>query len=87
MNEDVENDSKLCNYYIYLFSEEINDLNSLKNNIWINLENPYLYCNISKIMINLDAKEISIITFSGTPKQNTLALYQLQKYLFNTKNT
>ena len=80
-----ENDSKLCKINIYLSSEEINHLNSLKNNIWINLENSY-HCSISKIMKNIDEQEISIITFNGTPKQNTLALYQLQKYLLDTIN-
>ena len=33
----------------------------------------------------MDEKEISLITFNGTPKQNTLAIYQLQKYLLDTK--
>ena len=37
-------------------------------------------------MKNIDNQEISLITFNGTPKQNTLALYQLQKYLLETKN-
>ena len=34
----------------------------------------------------MDEQEISLITFNGTPKQNSLALYQLQKYLLDTKN-
>jgi len=80
-----ENDSKLCKINIYLSSEEINLLDTLKNNIWINLENSY-QCSISKNMKNIDNQEISLITFNGTPKQNTLALYQLQKYLLETKN-
>ena len=83
--DDDENDSKLCTIIIYLSSEEINHLNTLKNNIWINLENSY-HCSITKIIKNIDEQEISLITFKGTPKQNTLALYQLQKYLTDTKN-
>ena len=80
-----EYDSKLCKINIYLSSEEINLLDTLKNNIWINLENTY-HCNISKNKKNIDNQEISLITFNGTPRQNTLALYQLQKYLLDTKN-
>ena len=49
------------------------------------MENSY-HCSISRNMKNIDDQEISIITFNGTPKQNTLALYQLQKYLLDTKN-
>ena len=79
-----ENDSKLCKIIINLSSEEINLLNTLKNNIWINLENTY-HCTISKEK-SIDNQDISIITFNGTPKQNSLALYQLQKYLLDTKN-
>ena len=85
--EEEQND-KLCKLKIYLSSEEINLLNNSKNendNIWINLENSF-QCSISKITKNIDGKEISLITFNGTPKQNTLALYQLQKYLLDTKN-
>ena len=81
---DEEENDKLCKIIIYLSSEEINLLDTLKNNIWINLENTY-QCNISKNKKNIDNEEISLITFNGTPKQNTLAIYQLQKYLLDTK--
>ena len=84
--EEEQND-KLCKINIYLSSEEINLLNNSKNendNIWINLENSF-QCSISKIKKFIDEKEISLITFNGTPKQNTLAIYQLQKYLLETK--
>ena len=80
-----EYDSKLCEINICLSSEEINLLNTLKNNIWINLENSY-HCSIFKNIKNIDDQEISLITFNGTPRQNTSALYQLQKYLLDTKN-
>ena len=84
---DEEENDKLCKIIIYLSSEEINLLNNSKNendNIWINLENSF-QCSISKITKIIDEKEISLITFNGTPKQNTLAIYQLQKYLLDTK--
>ena len=84
---DEEENDKLCKIIIYLSSEEINLLNNSKNendNIWINLENSS-QCSISKITKIIDEKEISLITFNGTPKQNTLAIYQLQKYLLDTK--
>jgi len=57
----------------------------LNDNILKNLENSY-ECNISKIKKNMDDQEISLISFNGTPKQNTLAIYQLQKYLLEIKN-
>ena len=85
--KDVEGNDKSCKINIYLSSEEINLLNNSKNendNIWINLENSF-QCTISKIKKFIDEKEISLITFNGTPKQNTLAIYQLQKYLLETK--
>ena len=65
-----------------LSSEEVNLLN---DNILKNLENNY-ECNISKIKKNMGDQEISLISFNGTPKQNTLAIYQLQKYLLEIKN-
>ena len=87
LSKEEEQNDKLCKLKIYLSSEEINLLNNSKNendNIWINLENSF-QCSISKITKNIDGKEISLITFNGTPKQNTLAIYQLQNYLLNTK--
>ena len=86
LEKDVEGIDKSCKINIYLSSEEINLLNNSKNdNIWIKLENSF-NCNISKIIKNIDNQEISLITFNGTPKRNTLAIYQLQKYLLDTKN-
>ena len=83
---DVEENDKSCKIIIYLSSEEIKILSdSKKDNIWINLENSF-HCNISKITKIIDNQEISLITFNGTPKQNTKAIYQLQKYLLDTKN-
>ena len=84
--DDDEND-KLCKIIIYLSSEEINLLNNSKyenDNIWINLEKSS-QCSISKITKIIDEKEISLITFNGTPKQNSSAIYRLQKYLLDTK--
>ena len=86
LTSDVEGNDKSCKIIIYLSSEEIKNLSdSKKDNIWINLENSF-HCNISKIIKIIDKEEISLITFNGTPKQNTLAIYQLQKYLLDTKN-
>ena len=83
---EVEEKDKFCKIIVYLSSEEINLLNNSKNdNIWINLENKY-QCNISKNTKNIDDQEISLISFNGTPKQNTLAIYELQKYLLEIKN-
>ena len=83
---DVKGNDKSCKINIYLPSEEIDLLNNSKNeNIWINLENSF-NISISKINKNIDNQEISLITFNGTLKQNTLAIYQLQKYLLDTKN-
>ena len=68
---------------MHLSSEEINILNNTKSendNIWINLENSF-HCSISKINKIIEDKEYSLITFNGTPKQNTLAIYKLQTYL------
>ena len=79
---EVEEKDKICKIIVYLSSEEINLLN---DNILKNLENNY-ECNISKIKKNMDDQEISLISFNGTPKQNTLAIYQLQKYLLEIKN-
>ena len=83
MAKDVEENDKICKIVIYLSSEEINILNNTKNendNIWINLENSF-HCSISKINKIIEDKEYSLITFNGTPKQNTLAIYKLQTYL------
>ena len=84
--KDVEGNDKSCKINIYLSSEEINLLNNPKyDNIWFNLEKSF-NCEISKINKNIDNQEISLITFNGTLKQNILAIYQLQKYLLDTKN-
>ena len=86
LDDDVGENDKACKIILYLSSEEINLLNNSKNNnIWINLETSFK-CNISKVTKNIDNQEISLITFNGTLKQNTLAIYQLQKYLLDTKN-
>ena len=88
LDRDEEESDKLCKIVIYLSSEEINLLNNSKNekdNIWISLEKSF-HCTISKIKKkNTDEKEISLISFNGTPKQNTMAIYQLKKYLLETK--
>ena len=81
----MEENGKLYKLIVYLSSEEMNLLNNSKyENIWKNLENTY-QCVISKITKNIDNREISLITFNGTPKQNTLAIYQLQKLLLDIK--
>ena len=83
---EVEEKDKLCKIIVYLSSEEFNLLNnSEKDNIWNNLENNY-QCNISKTTKIIDNQEISLISFNGTPNQNSLAIYQLQKYLLENKN-
>ena len=83
---EVEEKDKLCKIIVYLSSEEFNLLNnSEKDNIWNNLENNYR-CNISKTTKIIDNQEISLISFNGTPNQNSLAIYQLQKYLLEIKN-
>ena len=85
INEVEGENGKSCQIKVYLSSEEINLLNNSKyDNIWINLENSYK-CTISKTIKNMDDQEINLITFNGTPKQNTLAIYQLQKYLLDIK--
>ena len=83
---EVEEKDKLCKIIVYLSSEEFNLLNnSEKDNIWNNLENNY-QCNISKTTKIIDNQEISLISFNGSPNQNSLAIYQLQKYLLEIKN-
>ena len=83
---EVEEKDKLCKIIVYLSSEEFNLLNnSEKDNIWNNLENNY-QCNISKTTKIIDNQEISLISFNGTPNKNSLAIYQLQKYLLEIKN-
>ena len=83
---EVEKKDNIYKIIVYLTSEEVNLLDNSKNdNIWNNLENNY-QCNISKNTKNIDDQEISLISFIGTPKQNTLAIYQLQKYLLEIKN-
>ena len=83
---EVEEKDKLCKIIVYLSSKEFNLLNnSEKDNIWNNLENNY-QCNISKTTKIIDNQEISLISFNGTPNQNSLAIYQLQKYLLEIKN-
>ena len=82
---DKDESDKFCKLIVYLTSEEMNLLNNSKyDNIWNNLENSF-QCKISINTKNIDNKEISLITFNGTPKQNTLAIYQLQKYLLDIK--
>ena len=44
------------------------------------------HCTISKDIKSIDNQDISVITFNGTLKQNSLALYQLQNYISDTKN-
>ena len=84
LSEDVS--GNLCKIMLCLSPEEINLLNNIKNNnIWINLENEY-HCTISKNTKNIDGKENSFITFIGTPKQNSMAIFQLQKYLIDQSN-
>ena len=83
LTNDKEQKNESCELTIYLSADEINLLNNSKNkndNIWINLEN-YFQCSINKIIKIIDNKEINLITFNGTLKQNTFAIYQLQKYL------
>ena len=83
LTNDKEQKDESCELTIYLSDDEINLLNNAKNendNIWINFEN-YFQCSIKKIIKIIDNKEISLITFNGTLKQNTFAIYQLQKYL------
>ena len=83
---EVEEKDKICKIIVYLSSEEFNLLNnSEKDNIWNNLENNY-QCNISKTTKIIDNQEMSLISFNGTPNQNSLAIYQLQKYLLEIKN-
>ena len=89
LEKDIEDNEKLCKIVIYLSPEEINILNNTKNekneNIWINLENSF-HCSINKITKIIEDKEYSLITFNGTPKQNSLAIYQLQKNLYDSRN-
>ena len=83
---DDGNESRLCKITLQLSSEEINCLSAIDINIWNSLENTY-HCNISKIIKNIDNQEFSLITFNGTPKQNSSAMFQLQKYLLEKNNT
>ena len=68
---------------IILSLESINILKQYKNNIWLELENTY-HCSVSKKTERLNDKEISIITFTGTPEENSFALYHLQKILLSS---
>ena len=82
---DQVEDDKSCKIIVYLSSEEMNLLsNSKYGDIFVNLENSF-QCGISKSTKNIDNKEICLVSFSGTPKHNTLAIYQLQKFLLDIK--
>ena len=86
LRENLREKDKSSKIIIYLSSEEINLLNNSENdNFLINLGNAF-QCNISKISKIIDNQEIVLIEFNGSPKQNTLAIYQLQKYFLNMKN-
>ena len=54
------------------------------DNIWLNSLDSY-NCSISKTIKNMADQEINLITFNVNLKQKTLAIYQLQKYLFDSK--
>ena len=85
--ENIKKNENLCKIVISLSSDEMNILNNSGNeidNILSNLEKSFNCC-ISKIVKIIDDKEMNLITFNGTPKQNALAIYQLQKYLLNDK--
>ena len=83
----VKEKDKSCKIIVCLSSEEISLLNKNQNdNIWINLESSYK-CSVSKISKTIDNQEIiNLIVFNGSPKQNTLAIYQLQKLLLGIKS-
>lgn len=82
---DLEN----CDLDIILSLDSINNISKYyKNNLWIELETNYK-CQISKRTEKLGDREVQIITFTGTPEQNSLALFNLQNILLNyqDKNT
>ena len=82
---DLEN----CDLELILSLDSINNISKYyKNNLWIELETNYK-CQISKRTEKLGDHEVQIITFTGTPEQNSLALFNLQNILLNyqDKNT
>lgn len=82
---DLEN----CDLDLILSLDSINNISKYyKNNLWIELETNYK-CQISKRTEKLGDREVQIITFTGTPEQNSLALFNLQNILLNyqDKNT
>lgn len=76
-------DGKNCKIALCLTKEEIQHLNKFTDNIWLTLETLY-DVSIAKAVKIIDGNEITFITFSGTPKQNSSALFQLQKYFVST---
>ena len=76
-------DSSVRNLDLILSFEAIDTLSRYKNNIWIELENTY-HCSVSKKVEKVNDKEVSVITFSGTPEENSLAIYHLQKILLSS---
>lgn len=74
-----------CSLEIILYSDSINILKNYKSNLWIDLENKY-HCSISKKEEKLNGQEISIINFTGTPEENSFALYYLQTILLSDTN-
>lgn len=78
-------DSSVRNLDLILSFEAIDTLSRYKNNIWIELENTY-HCSVSKKVEKVNDKEVSVITFSGTPEENSLAIYHLQKILLSSSD-
>lgn len=78
--QNSNDEGQTCSLDLLLSSEKIDILKNYQNNIWIELENKY-HCNISKKTEKIDGKEVSIITFTGKPDENSFALFHLQTIL------
>lgn len=85
IKEEKSEDVKLS-MNIILFEDSISIINKQQTNLWIDLENQY-NCSISKKTENYNGKEASIITFTGTPEENSFALYELQNLFLKNLNS
>ena len=73
-------DQLKSNIDLIVSMESIEALKLYQNNIWLELENTY-HCSVSKKTVTVSEKEMNVITFTGTPEENSLAIYHLQKLL------
>ena len=79
-------DQLKSNIDLIVSMESIEALKLYQNNIWLELENTY-HCSVSKKTVTVSEKEMNVITFTGTPEENSLAIYHLQKLLTSSTNS